>query len=98
MNYKGIKDSDEFQRYMTLTKELTRVEIDTASREDKLAFFINIYNALVIHANVVVGPPSNLWQRYKVSILPLANLFCKYTYSYEIKCNQKIYKITIENC
>lgn len=30
-----------------------------------MAFFINIYNALVIHANVAFGPPVNLWQRYK---------------------------------
>ncbi|KAJ8305746.1 hypothetical protein KUTeg_016291 [Tegillarca granosa] len=46
-------------------KELQRVQIQNASREEKLAFFINIYNALVIHANVERGPPVNLWQRYK---------------------------------
>lgn len=37
-----------------------------ASGDEKVAFFINIYNALVIHANVAFGPPVNLWQRYKV--------------------------------
>ena len=49
-----------------MTHQLIRVEIEKATREEKIAFFINIYNALVIHANIVRGPPSNLWQRYKV--------------------------------
>lgn len=50
-----------------MTMQLHRVQIEQASREEKLAFFINIYNALVIHANVVRGPATNLWQRYKVT-------------------------------
>lgn len=49
-----------------MTLLLHRVQIEEATREQKLAFFINLYNALVIHANVVRGPPTNLWQRYKV--------------------------------
>ena len=65
VNYKGIAGSAEFQRYITLTKELQRVQVESSTREEKLAFFINIYNALVIHANVTRGPPVNLWQRYK---------------------------------
>ena len=66
MNYAGIGASSEFQRYVRLTKELARVQIAEASCEEKLAFFINIYNAQVIHANVTMGPPVSLWQRYKV--------------------------------
>ena len=65
MNYKGIGGSSEFELYRRLTKELVRIQLVTATREEKLAFFINIYNALVIHANVTYGPPSSLWQRYK---------------------------------
>ena len=65
VNYKGISTSSDFDVYKTKTKELQRVQVTTASREEKLAFFINIYNALVIHANVVLGPPKGLWQRYK---------------------------------
>ena len=66
VNYKGIAASSEFGVYKDRTKEIQRVQVVTASREEKLAFFINIYNALVIHANVVLGPPKGLWQRYKV--------------------------------
>ncbi|KAK6188137.1 hypothetical protein SNE40_004387 [Patella caerulea] len=65
VDYKGIAGSDEFKLYIKLTKELQRVQIADATREEKLAFFINVYNALVVHANVVRGPPANLWQRYK---------------------------------
>lgn len=65
VNYKGIAGSDEFKKYVRLTKELQRVNVVDASGDEKVAFFINIYNALVIHANAAFGPPVNLWQRYK---------------------------------
>ncbi|XP_070554538.1 uncharacterized protein [Ptychodera flava] len=65
VDYKGIGESKKFNLYKKTTAELVRLDMDRLSREEKLAFFINIYNALVIHANVQVGPPTNLWQRYK---------------------------------
>ncbi|XP_005098340.1 uncharacterized protein LOC101862648 [Aplysia californica] len=65
VDYQGMKASDEFQVYKKMTRELLRVDVESASREEKLAFFINIYNALVIHANIERGPPTNLWGRYK---------------------------------
>jgi len=68
VNYAGIGASGEFEQYIGLTRELVRVQIASASREEKLAFFINVYNAQVIHANVTKGPPVNLWQRYKVRV------------------------------
>lgn len=61
-----MEKSTEFKGYVKHTAELQRVKLDGMSREETLAFFINVYNALVIHANVVRGPPVNLWQRYKV--------------------------------
>ncbi|KAF6028836.1 hypothetical protein EB796_012821 [Bugula neritina] len=65
VDYDGISRSSEFKLYQKLALQLHRVEVETASREEKLAFFINVYNALVVHANVVKGPPTNMWQRYK---------------------------------
>ena len=64
--------SKEFGAYIKHTAELQRVKLEGMSREETLAFFINIYNALVIHANVVRGPPVNLWQRYKVRLLAIS--------------------------
>ncbi|XP_030845992.1 uncharacterized protein LOC593247 [Strongylocentrotus purpuratus] len=65
VNYKGIAESSQFKMYTRMTAQLYRVDIKSATREEKIAFFINIYNALVIHGYVAVGAPTNLWQRYK---------------------------------
>ena len=51
---------------MRATAELKRVDLSCLSRQEKIALFINLYNALVIHAFVVQGPPNTLWKRYKV--------------------------------
>jgi hypothetical protein len=42
-------------RYVKRALELQRVDVSTLTREEKLAFFINIYNALVIHVTAVLG-------------------------------------------
>ncbi|KAL9968655.1 hypothetical protein ACROYT_G020770 [Oculina patagonica] len=65
VDYAAMAQSKEFLAYVKHTAELQRVKLEGMTREETLAFFINIYNALVIHANVVRGPPVNLWQRYK---------------------------------
>lgn len=65
VDYDGIKGSDLFKEFVVLTGQLQRVDLNDLSREEKLAFFVNIYNALVIHGNVHVGFPSSTWQRYK---------------------------------
>ena len=67
VDYRGISQSKKFERYVRATAELKRVDMSSLSREEKLAFFINIYNALVIHAFVVQGPPTNMWKRFRVS-------------------------------
>eukprot|EP00271_Cylindrocystis_brebissonii_P016298 TRINITY_DN396_c0_g1_i1.p1 TRINITY_DN396_c0_g1~~TRINITY_DN396_c0_g1_i1.p1 ORF type:complete len:494 (+),score=120.93 TRINITY_DN396_c0_g1_i1:438-1919(+) len=64
VDYKGIAKSEVFRRYVTKTQELQRVDLTSLSREEKLAFFINIYNALVVHATVDAGSgPENAVQR-----------------------------------
>ena len=35
------------------------------SRQSKIAFFVNVYNALVIHAQVEKGFPTNDWKRWQ---------------------------------
>ena len=67
VDYKAMSLSPVFERYCELAVQLQRVELLSLTREEKLAFFINIYNALVIHGNVRMGAPPNTWQRYKVS-------------------------------
>uniref|UniRef100_A0A8C7CKX1 Zgc:152951 n=2 Tax=Oncorhynchus kisutch TaxID=8019 RepID=A0A8C7CKX1_ONCKI len=65
VDYKAMSLSPVFERYCELAVQLQRVELLSLTREEKLAFFINTYNALVIHGNVRMGAPTNTWQRYK---------------------------------
>ncbi|XP_023272431.1 uncharacterized protein LOC111662709 isoform X2 [Seriola lalandi dorsalis] len=65
VDYKGMSLNPAFERYCELAIQLQRLELLSLSREEKLAFFINIYNALVIHGYLRMGPPTNMWQRYR---------------------------------
>ncbi|KAM9709796.1 uncharacterized protein ACNS7B_023977 isoform 2-T3 [Menidia menidia] len=65
VDYKGMSADPVFERYCELAIQLQRVELLSLSREEKLAFFINIYNALVIHGYLRLGAPTNMWQRYR---------------------------------
>ncbi|XP_061735910.1 uncharacterized protein zgc:152951 isoform X3 [Nerophis ophidion] len=65
VDYKGMSASPAFERYCELAIQLQRVELLSLSREEKLAFFINVYNALVIHGYLRLGAPTNMWQRYR---------------------------------
>ncbi|KAG1945411.1 uncharacterized protein zgc:152951 isoform X2 [Pimephales promelas] len=65
VDYEAMSRSLYFERYCDLAVQLQRVDLLSLSREEKLAFFINIYNALVIHGNLRLGFPKNIWQRYR---------------------------------
>ena len=61
VDYEGIKNSETFARYEQLAQQLQRVNIAKLDETGRLAFFINIYNALIIHGQVRRGiPPSFL--------------------------------------
>ncbi|XP_064080550.1 uncharacterized protein LOC135197341 [Macrobrachium nipponense] len=66
VNYKAIKESETYKEYVMLSRELQHVSIENLTQDELKAFFINIYNALVIHATVENGPPTNWLSRYKV--------------------------------
>jgi len=65
VDYRSIQDCEEFKRYIRTIEELQRVEIDDLSREEKLAFFINLYNMMAIHALVTCGVPAGPLDRRK---------------------------------
>jgi hypothetical protein len=52
-------------RYIRTTEELQRVEIRDLAREEKLAFFVNLYNMMTIHALVTCGHPGGPLDRKK---------------------------------
>ncbi|KAD5317142.1 hypothetical protein R6Q59_032447 [Mikania micrantha] len=59
LDYLGISNSEEFRRYVNLMQELQRVEISTLSVSERLAFFLNLHNAMVIHGVISVGHPGS---------------------------------------
>ncbi|XP_059655224.1 uncharacterized protein LOC132302407 [Cornus florida] len=60
LDYVGISNSEEFRRYINLAQDLHRVNMLALSADEKLAFFLNLYNAMVIHAVIRIGHPEGV--------------------------------------
>ncbi|KAL2337409.1 hypothetical protein Fmac_011855 [Flemingia macrophylla] len=63
VDYEAISKSEEFRRYVNMTQDLQRVNLSELSENEKLAFFLNLYNAMVIHAIISVGCPEGVIDR-----------------------------------
>lgn len=63
LDYTRIAASEEFRRYVNLVQDLQRVDIFTLSINETTAFFLNLYNAMVIHAIIWAGKPSIIDER-----------------------------------
>ncbi|KAF8411526.1 hypothetical protein HHK36_004078 [Tetracentron sinense] len=66
VDYRSIHGSEEFARYLRVVEELQRVELQDMSREEKLAFFLNLYNTMAIHAILLRGYPVRALERRKL--------------------------------
>ncbi|KAK4559614.1 hypothetical protein RGQ29_008720 [Quercus rubra] len=66
VDYRSIHGSEEYARYLRIVEELQRVEVQDMPREEKLAFFINLYNMMAIHAILVLGHPAGPLERRKL--------------------------------
>lgn len=58
VDYQSISKSHEFADYAELAEKLKYIDLSTLSVNEKKAFFINVYNALVIHG--IVAKSSHL--------------------------------------
>lgn len=65
VDYEGLRESKEFQAFTDATCELQVCNLRNLSREELMAFFINIYNILVVHATTIVGTPDTLLKRLR---------------------------------
>lgn len=57
IDYKKMRTSKEFQEYIILSESLqlcTLSDLSSLSSPKRLSFFVNLYNALIIHANCVL--------------------------------------------
>lgn len=60
VDYGALRASEEFSAYQTIVAGLRSVDLSALARctdAQRSVFFINLYNSLVVHANIVVGPP-----------------------------------------
>lgn len=59
VDYEAMKASSEFAAYVKETARLPQLNVTTALQDDsqKIAFFVNLYNALTQHAVAAMGPP-----------------------------------------
>eukprot|EP01125_Pyxidicula_operculata_P018614 TRINITY_DN6623_c0_g1_i1.p1 TRINITY_DN6623_c0_g1~~TRINITY_DN6623_c0_g1_i1.p1 ORF type:complete len:1121 (+),score=202.26 TRINITY_DN6623_c0_g1_i1:125-3487(+) len=63
LDLKSFKESSEFFKFRLATAELQRVDIHSLSEEEKFAFFLNMYNILVIHGTAIIGAPTSYFSR-----------------------------------
>ena len=75
VDYQGIAASPLWSQYKQVATQLQRVDVERLSRDEKLAFFINIYNILCIHGLIENGVPSNLIARFQLGFKDRYNCF-----------------------
>uniref|UniRef100_A0A1I7TE21 DEP domain-containing protein n=1 Tax=Caenorhabditis tropicalis TaxID=1561998 RepID=A0A1I7TE21_9PELO len=64
--YGGLSTNENFIRYLQFSKELNQVSFESSTCDDRLTFFINVYNMMLIHITLKHGPPIGIWQRRKL--------------------------------
>jgi len=54
--YEGMRESRTYQEYLELSRTLKNIELtDLKSRQEQIAFWINLYNVIVIHGVIELG-------------------------------------------
>ena len=64
VDYAGLARSTAFADYARECSKLQRVNVFALSQPERVAFFINVYNALVIHAIALHGHPTSSLSRH----------------------------------
>lgn len=62
-----LDSSEDFTQYLSLVRRAAFVDLASATNDERLAFFINIYNLMLMHITHRYGPPATIWQRRKVN-------------------------------
>ena len=63
VDYAAMRVSASFREYESVAAELQNARVSTLPRAEKMAFFINVYNALVVHVTCVAGPSVSFLDR-----------------------------------
>lgn len=57
---RGMRSSPAFKEFSKSTSELQAVNVEYLSHNQKLAFWINTFNTMALHAYIEIGQPSSL--------------------------------------
>ncbi|MQM06602.1 hypothetical protein Taro_039428 [Colocasia esculenta] len=63
LDYARISASEEFRRYVNVVEDLQRVDVFALSDDERMAFFLNLHNAMAIHAVIRMGRPEGVIDR-----------------------------------
>jgi len=66
VDYARLEASEEFKEFVKLSSTLATASPADMTADERLAFLINVYNTLVIHALVALGTPANLLSRLRL--------------------------------
>ena len=67
IDYNALAKSQEFSEYSSLSESLENIDTTLSMSEaEKKAFFINVYNSLLIHAITRLGAPADLLSRLRL--------------------------------
>lgn len=66
VDYVRVVHSDDFARYLQAVKKLRYVDPTRLDHTERTAFFLNLYNALMIHGVVRLPRPQNAFQRLSI--------------------------------
>jgi len=60
VDYTGMRSSVEYEEYKKFTALLQQINVEKMTENEKIAFFCNIYNSLMIHGLIEKSLPSGL--------------------------------------
>jgi len=63
VDYSAMKSSEEFAQFSQDTAKLKLVQLATLNEDDRKCFFLNCYNALVIHGYLANGVPVSMSEK-----------------------------------
>ena len=63
VDYKAIKSAPEYARYKEVASQLSSFDpASLATLEERLAFWVNLYNVIVIHGIIETGVKTSVWE------------------------------------
>ncbi|KAE8654712.1 Phytosulfokin receptor 1 [Hibiscus syriacus] len=83
VDYLAIGKSEEFRRYIKLARDLQRINLKLFTPNERLTFFLNLYNAMVIHAIISIGHPEGILDN-KAFFMDFQYVIGRYPYSLSI--------------